>query len=145
MNGLEILKTIVNDGSGCKYFGGLMSIDRLNLKPSSRVFYICNTDFWVGKGKHWVVMNFLEEEKTVEFFDPIGNPPDISFIKFMKKYRKEIVYNKFRVQPLNSNKCGEYCIFFASFRSKEVKFEKLLSYMQEEKNVLSYVNDLITS
>ena len=143
MNGVDILKSIVSDGMACKYFGGLMSSDRLIFIPSSRVFYICNTDSWEGEGKHWVVINFIQN--NVEFFDPIGKAPDACFLKFMKKYRTKIIHNTKRVQPLNTNTCGEYCIFFASFRSRDVKYKNILSYMQKQENVLQYVEDLKTS
>jgi len=140
MNGLDIMKTVVKDGEACRYFGGLMSIDRLHFKPTSRIFYICNTDVWKNKGKHWVVLYFINE--TFEYFDPIGNKPDILFSNFMNKYSKDIVFNTKRVQPLNTNTCGEYCIFFASMRSRNINFNEIMKYMQDEKTILDYVNDL---
>ena len=110
MNGFEILNVIANDGVACKYFGGLMAINRLHLTPRERTFYICNTDLWKNDGIHWVVLYHIND--VFEYFDPIGNEPDILFTNFMKKYAKRIIFNKKSVQPLLSSTCGEYCIFF---------------------------------
>ena len=140
MNGLEILKTVVGDGVSCTYFGGLMSIDRLKFIPTSRIFYICNTDVWKNKGKHWIVMYLIND--TFEYFDPIGNKPGFLFQNYMKKYTNNIIFNTERVQPLNTNTCGEYCIFFASMRSRNVSFKDIMKYMQNDKTVLDYIKDL---
>ena len=63
----------------------------------------------------------------------------------MQKYTDHIIFNKKKLQPINSNSCGEYCIFFASMRSRDVNFKEIIKYMYKEKNVLDYVNDLTSS
>jgi hypothetical protein len=140
MNGLEILNVIARDAVSCNYLGGLMAINRLHFKPTSRTFYICNTDLWENEGKHWIVMYYINE--NFEYFDPLGHKPDILFSKFMNKYAKSIIFNTKPVQPLNSSVCGEYCIFFSAMRSRDVTFKDILKYMQNDKTVLEFVNDL---
>jgi hypothetical protein len=141
MNGIEIMQTIVKDNAACKFFGGLMSIDRLQAMSNRRnVFYICNTDKWVNAGKHWVLIYFING--SAEFFDPLGNPPDKLFVTFMKKHVRKVTFNKRRVQPLNSNVCGEFCIFFASMRSRGVTLTDVLLHMKYYKRVLDYVEYL---
>jgi hypothetical protein len=141
MNGVEILQTIVKDKLACRYFGGLMSIDRLYSKYNPyEVFYICNTDRWKNSGKHWVVVYFVNG--YAEFFDPLGEEPSQLFSTFMMKHAKKINFNHTRLQPLNSQTCGEYCIFFAAMRSRGVEFTKVLSYMRDNTRVLDFVEDL---
>ena len=140
MNGLDILKTITKDGISCKYFGGLMAINKLHFRRKQRIFYICNTDRWENKGKHWIVMYYLNG--VFEFFDPLGKPPDSLFSNFMQKYSSRFIFNKVKVQKVNSNTCGEYCIFFASMRSRNVKFKDIIKYMHQDTHVLGFVNDL---
>ena len=141
MNGVEILQTVVKDRVACRNFGGLMSIDRLYSKYDPyEVFYICNTDLWKNSGKHWVVVYFVNG--FAEFFDPLGEPPSQLFITFMKKHAKKINFNHKRIQPPNSQTCGEYCIFFAAMRSRGVRFTNVLSHMRDNMRVLDYVEDL---
>jgi hypothetical protein len=140
MNGFEILNVITKDAVSCKYLGGLMAINRLHFKPTSRIFYICNTDLWENKGKHWIVMYYINN--NFEYFDPLGNKPDILFSNFMKQYAKRIIFNEKPVQPLNSSTCGEYCIFFSAMRSRDVNFGDIIKYMQYDQIVLDFVNDL---
>ena len=141
MNGVEILQTVVSDRVACRFFGGIMSIDRLYSKYSPQdVFYICNTDRWKNAGKHWVVVFFVNG--NAEFFDPLGKEPSEFFSTFMMKHARKINFNRSRVQPLNSQTCGEYCIFFAAMRSRGVEFTKVLSHMRDNRRVLDYVEDL---
>ena len=141
MNGLEILDTLAKDEIVFKYFGGLMSIDKLHLIPRSRrIFYICNTNLWKNQGKHWIVIHFHDGD--AEFFDPLGKKPDIRFLTFMQKYSKLIFFNDVRVQPIGSNVCGEYCIFYASLMSRDMNFQEILKYMKYDKCVIDYVNEM---
>jgi hypothetical protein len=141
MRGVEILQTVVKDRVACRFFGGLMSIDRLYSKyKPHEVFYICNTDRWINSGKHWVIVYFINGH--AEFFDPLGQPPSLLFSNFMMKYAKKINFNPSRVQPPNSQTCGEYCLFFASMRSRGVRFTNVLLNMRENVRVLDYVEDL---
>ena len=140
MNGLEILKVITKDAVSCKYLGGLMSIDRLHFVPNSRIFYICNTDLWKNKGKHWIVLYYING--IFEYFDPLGIQPSVLFINFMKQYTKHIIFNTIPVQPSFTSTCGEYCIFFSSFRNRDVPFTKIMQYMQNDETVMNYVKHI---
>jgi hypothetical protein len=141
MNGVEILSTMAKDRAISHTFGGLMSIDRLYKHThSSTVFYICNTDLWKNEGIHWIVIYFING--FAEYFDPLGIEPDPLFVSFMKLHSHHIRYSTVRVQSANSSTCGEYCIFFASMRSCDVRYSDVLYYMQSEQHVIDYVNDL---
>jgi len=141
MNGLEIIETVSKDEIVFRCFGGLMSIDKLNIRADSkRIFFICNTDLWKNAGKHWVVIYF--KEGNANFFDPLGKEPDWSFFNFMKKYSKTIFFNEIRVQPEGSMSCGEYCIVFASLMSHDESFQNILKYMKNDTYVIDYVNEM---
>ena len=140
MNGVEILNIITNDALSCKYLGGLMAINRLYFNPKSRIFYICNTDLWENNGKHWIVLYYVNG--IFEYFDPLGDRPDIRFTRLMQKYANRIIFNTKPVQPLFSSTCGEYCIFFSSMRSRDITFDKIMQYMQNDETVMDYVKHL---
>ena len=141
MNGLEIIETVSKDEIVFRCFGGLMSIDKLNMRPDSKnIFFICNTDLWKNAGKHWVVIYF--KDGKANFFDPLGKEPDMRFLHFMKKYGKMIFFNDIRLQPVGSETCGEYCVVFASLMSHDESFQNILKYMKNDNYVIDYVNEM---
>ena len=58
-------------------------------------------------GTHWIAMKFIN--KKLFYFDSYGIPfiPDI-----IKKQYKKIITNIYRIQSINSNECGKFCIMF---------------------------------
>ena len=59
------------------------------------------------KGTHSTAMKFIDNK--LFYFDSYGIPfiPDI-----IKKQYKKIITNIYRIQSLNSNECGKFCILF---------------------------------
>lgn len=73
-------------------------------------------------GTHWVAMH-IPEKGNIEYFDPLGMPPNETILKYTEKLRKEgrtITYSNYIIQPdestLNpgevSNTCGHFCVLF---------------------------------
>lgn len=63
-----------------------------------------------GGGTHWVCV--CRHEK-VEYFDSFGLPPPVSVMSLMKKINPRkfgCSYNTSQIQPINSAKCGYYCM-----------------------------------
>ena len=59
------------------------------------------------KGTHWVAMKFINNK--LFYFDSYG----IEFIPdIIKKQYKKIITNIYRIQSIDSNQCGRYCIMF---------------------------------
>ena len=60
-----------------------------------------------NKGSHWVTMKFINNK--LFYFDSYGIPfiPDI-----IKKQYDKIITNIYRIQSIDSNQCGRYCILF---------------------------------
>ena len=60
-----------------------------------------------NKGTHWIGMKFVNNK--LFYFDSYG----IEFIPdIIKKQYKEIITNIYRIQSIDSNQCGRYCILF---------------------------------
>ena len=58
-------------------------------------------------GTHWTC--FLVKDKKSYYFDSFGGAPD----KFLpNQLPKPIIYHNYKIQDLNSNLCGSYCLFF---------------------------------
>ena len=58
-------------------------------------------------GTHWIAMKFINNK--LFYFDSYGIPfiPDI-----IKKQYNKIITNIYRIQSIDSNECGKFCIMF---------------------------------
>ena len=77
--------------------------------------YVVNTDRCGLPGKHWTVFYFPRKGNVCEFFDSLGQTPEHYHNRFRQvlvangpKYR----YVKHRLQALDSDVCGQYCIYY---------------------------------
>jgi hypothetical protein len=107
---------------GNKLFGGVYSRDNLPKKCESK-FYIINLNKQHEKGSHWVaVMSF----DRCYYFDSFGVYPPPEIETFMKSSGKNIITNIYRIQALNSIKCGYFCIYMIDEMCKGRKFYDVL-------------------
>ena len=60
-----------------------------------------------NKGTHWILMKFIDNKLI--YFDSYGIPfiPNI-----IKRQYKKIITNIYRIQSIDSNECGKFCIMF---------------------------------
>lgn len=71
---------------------------------------IANTDPHDQPGTHWIAMYFLSPHES-EFIDSYGFPPETYD---MDGYivRENTYYNDKPLQGVNSDVCGDYCLFY---------------------------------
>ena len=138
MNGVQILELLGRDPETIAKCWGVYARDRLPPDVPVDRFCICNTDSWKKAGKHWILIYFPPDGVT-EFFDPLGNKPSAEFVPFMGE---NYVYNTQRYQPLNSNSCALYCIFFAYMKCRGLLFQTVLGFLDKEKNVVRFVHNM---
>lgn len=147
MKGSEILRWISLDILSSSYFGGMFSIDQLTFPlPNRNAFFICNTDVYKNKGKHWVVIYFNKNDKFIEYFDSLGKKPSKEFINFMSQSGKPILYNVKRIQSSISDACGFFCLYFIHLRCRHINFYSIVNNFssnlkQNEKYAIDYVNN----
>ena len=112
-----------------KRFKGIFMSDEIPKRDIG--YYIFNLDNSKGDysgsdktsiGNHWVALN-VEKEKS-QYFDPYGESPLDSIMKWLKRGRPKypIWYNTSQIQDISSNKCGWYVIDFLTDLSKGVSF-----------------------
>lgn len=94
--------------------------DRLVKKETSS--FVVNTDAGNRPGEHWLAINIDGETGRVEWFDSYGFPPDFygdEFVRFIDTIvgKQAVWVNKFMLQSLTSNVCGEYAIAYVFLRS----------------------------
>jgi len=146
MKGSEILRLISLDRITSSYFGGIFSIDQLTFSiPNRDIYFICNTDFYKNKGKHWVVIFLQKNSKYIEYFDSLGKRPSKRFVDFMSQSGKSILCNIKRFQSKLSYACGYYCLYFIYLRCRYNDFYSIVNNFssnlnKNEKYVIDYVN-----
>lgn len=117
--------------------------------PSNKQTYpyalVMNTDFSGGRGIHWVAI-FAISEKSVEYFDSYGMPPNKCISAFLKKF-DTVKRNHIRLQSYLSSVCGHYCIYFIVRRSYGESFENIIKGLKDlgdirDSYIREYTNQL---
>ena len=72
---------------------------------SDKVFI--NIDNGSMGGSHWTC--FIVKDNNSFYFDSLGGQPD----KFLlNQLPKPIIYHNYKIQDINSQICGSYCLYF---------------------------------
>ena len=111
---------------GVKKYGGCFSRDNLPKKIQNKC-YIINLDSITGPGTHWLsVMNVDPDE--CYYFDSYGvvNAP-IEIEKFMSTSGKTIGRNHVDLQAINTDSCGEFCIYMVDNMIHGRKFDDIVN------------------
>jgi hypothetical protein len=145
MNSIQINKILKKDSYSKTQFLGTFAFNQLpiiNKYPSCLVFNNQSSD---EPGEHWLAIYF-NKNKTSEFFDSFGHPPEFYGIKkYLKINSKRINYNKKIFQGFDSYYCGLYVIFYILFKTRgrslnnykkyfgkphqnDKRFQKMLNY-----------------
>ena len=100
-----------------------------------------------GAGLHWFVVYQIYH--TIEVFDSAGT--DKLFLKkVLDQFKGSCVCNTTRLQPPQSDKCGEFALFFVLNRvyNKDLDFSDLLNslfsrdLLKNEKEVLDFIQEV---
>ena len=83
---------------------------------------IANTDTSSEAGAHWVAM--YRQDNVCEFFDSYGRPFKNKFLG--TKY----VYNRIKLQSDYSPVCGQYCLYFLYFRSRNCSMDEIIASLK---------------
>lgn len=141
MNTKQLWQALSENSETDKYFDGVFPRDALKEIKQKPKLIICNTDPSDKPGEHWVLF-FFDDENNVEFFDSLGKRMDYynsDLINFASKFA---IYHKWctkRIQPVNSDLCGHYCLYYAHKRCKGENMESIITSMKSPTSVLKYV------
>ena len=110
------------------------TIDSLFVKSLPCIFLV-NIDSSNKPGSHWIVLAIFD--KTFEIFDPLGfkfynwNSVPCNLLNFI---HTESLSRQLRIspqiQPLSSNLCAFYCMYFVIHRYRE-SFDHIISQFSE--------------
>lgn len=107
------IETIINnDFITKKYFLGAFAFDELPVITRYPASFIVNTKPRNNEGEHWLALYF-NQKKFCYFFDSYGFSPSYhKLLNYIKYYSIELNYNMKALQEMGSIVCGEYCIMF---------------------------------
>ena len=96
-----------------KYFSGVFSKDQIPLIENNKSL-IFNLENSGQKGSHW--LSLARKNDDIFIFDSfgIGDIP-INLYKIYKIYN--IITNIYRMQDINSNLCGMFCVLFCLYKA----------------------------
>ena len=86
-------------------------------------------------GTHWC--SWYKNKNNWYHFDSFGIDPCMEFRKYCnlnevqlkRSFSPKIHSHSFQIQDLKDINCGEWCILFLYLMNKEIKYEKVISFM----------------
>ena len=141
MNTKQLWNALCLNPTNTKYFDGIYSSDTLNEIKEKPDLIICNTDPSNKLGEHWVL--FFFQENSVDFFDSLGR--DIKyygsvFLDFIANFVTNYKQCVKRTQPVNSDLCGQYCLYYAYAKCNGLSMEEIIHNISDYKYVVNFVN-----
>lgn len=97
-------------------------------------------DSLAGQGTHWVAMFNSPLNKHIYYFDSYGVAPAEEVIKWLRKSRKQILYNTTQIQHIDSIACGHYCL---AFIYNSLSKNDYLDFVNQFDQAGTLTNDLI--
>ena len=128
------------------YFGGVFSKDELPSTINGKI-YVVNLGNMDTGGTHWTLVSDFGPDECV-YYDSYGLSAPDEIRKFMSTchFKKKLKYSDMQHQHLESDWCGEFCVFVALKIFNHVKFltivEQLLTpnIARNEKIVAGYID-----
>ncbi len=87
------------------------------VKPRVGAYIINLQDSDDGNGTHWTCF-FLTKDKQAFYFDSYGAPPPEVALKYMSRWTKKIYANNEIVQDPDGAFCGQYCLNFLTYMTR---------------------------
>lgn len=126
------------------------------IKPGENGSFIMNTDVSTGPGIHWVAINWTKN--SLEYYDPLGDPPTEQFKEEAKKLSEAVNPNGFlrfkinhiKRQANTTDTCGYHAMKFIIDRINGKSFaeasgfnnHRKIDYVDGEKDVDKFIKHL---
>ena len=133
MNTFELEHILQRNVSPREIFLGVFALDglptRTELRQKNRWFLVCNCCPSTKRGHHWVAVFY--NHGSIEFFDSFALSPwayDVRMTTFLydTSGAREISFHDVRLQEIDSDVCGHYCILFGVARSGGDTFQNIV-------------------
>ena len=113
-------------------FLGVYAADELpkRMPPQSLAIVNCCNRYY--RGEHWLALYQDEWEDRLEIFDSYGLNPDIYNIVLPQA--AVVTYSGKQLQSINSNLCGQYCLYFCYYRARGYTMGHIVSVFSNDFN-----------
>ncbi len=121
-----------------KRFSGVYASDELHKLPlKSKMGFVMNTQPIRVSHGHWIAVYIdIDNDRSIEYYDPLADEPSESFMKDIKKLIDKLKtktylkfkINKIRDQDVRSNNCGWHSINFLIGRFKNKPFKDVTGF-----------------
>ena len=127
MKTIDVEESLLPDEITRMIAEGVYAADRLPKTITHRpLLYIANTDPHFKPGRHWVVIYFGEEH--IEYFDPLGKQPNSIIEDYLTLMGPNgYLRNVRKVQGTQNVNCGQFCLYYAYFNSRDISMDTILS------------------
>ena len=120
-------------------FNGTFSIDNIPVFNDDVFSIIINLSKQNEIGTHFIAVYVLENK--ILYFDSFGNQLNNSSLKrYLKKYKKSIIFSNIQLQNLLSSHCGFFCIAFILCIENNITLDNFLKKFYRKK---LHLNDYI--
>lgn len=148
MNSKQLFHALYCNDVTNNVFDGVYASDQLENIIFKPKLVIANTQPSQMNGEHWIAFYF--DGNCVDVFDSLalelkmyisgGNDLD----QFIKRYASLAHSPNIRVQPRETDICGEMCLYFAYFRTLGYSLQFILQKMCDVDRVLDFVEKQFT-
>lgn len=127
MNTVQLLNDLSKNKFTNKHFYGVFPSDKLPKFVDKPCLIIVNNATSKENGEHWTCFYLSKNVSKNYYFDSLGMKPYLpAYQLFLKNNCKSYMTNIKRLQSSFSNVCGEYCLVFLLFCSKNVSMSTFL-------------------
>jgi len=114
------------------------------IKSSKHVGIIFNKDSHNQPGTHWVSVFIDNVNKTVDYFDSLGESPNKNICSFLKNFNlKTYKYNFNKiVHQKGGSQCGVYACFFLKKRLEGTTMEYINKQIVSDKMMIDYRKEI---
>ena len=130
---------LINDEKISRSLLGTFSIDNIPVFNDDVFSIIINLSKQNEIGTHFIAVYVLENK--ILYFDSFGNQLNNSSLKrYLKKYKKSIIFSNIQLQNLLSSHCGFFCIAFILCIENNITLDNFLKKFYRKK---LHLNDYI--
>ena len=126
MNTNELLNFMENDSYIHSMMGDVVAKDLLPKPTNSPTLFIVNLDKSNKEGSHWIAL-LLSNKYINEYFDPLGNKPDLFFRQYFNRYSIACLVNTKKCQSSVTSSCGKFCLLYCYLRSRGKSLAEILT------------------
>jgi len=102
-------------------------LKRVRINKQKNLCLVVNMDNSNSGGTHWCCLDYNPKRDYSFYFDSFGLEPPREVVKFLRKFKKPIYFNRNNLQDSRSNRCGWYCIEMLEFLHKGYTPDVILS------------------